>query len=155
MLPFSLVEELLPRGEKHRGVPAPQASLDRVLSGSTLLLSLTHINPPARALGMPHYECGENPNPTLLCSHVSPLAAHAGVSGQGGAQSLPGSHPWGAVDVGGSPAAPSIPHSCWQELLSSGGKSRPSMARRCTMCFWITSRHSVCREGTAREQRCT
>lgn len=32
-----------------------------------------------------------------------------------------------------------------------GGRSKPSMARRCTTCFWMTSRQSVCREGTARE----
>lgn len=68
--------------------------------------------------------------------------------GQPGARTLPGQRWGGAVGVGGSAPAP---HSCLQKLLSGGGRSRPSMARRWTMCRSMTSRQSVCREGTAGE----
>lgn len=58
----------------------------------------------------------------------------------------------GGLGAASGHAAPSVPHSCWQKCFSMGGRSKPSMASRCTMCFWMTNRQSVCKEGTAREQ---
>lgn len=111
------------------------------------------------------------------CSHVSPLAAqavHAGtpggegmganmLSGPGrqmgllGAQILPRQLAvhrwWGCWHRERPGAVPSTPHSCLQKLFSGGGRSSPSMARRWTMCFWMTSRQRVCSEGTGREQK--
>lgn len=84
-------------------------------------------------------------------------AGPRGQSGQLGAWILPrqptGCHWWGCWHGGRPGAAPSTLHSCLQKLFSGGGRSRPSMARRWTMCFWMTSRQRVCREGTGKEQK--
>lgn len=84
-------------------------------------------------------------------------AGPGGQSGQLGAWILPrqptSCHWWGCWHGGWPGSAPSTPHSCLQKLFSGGGRSRPSMARRWTMCFWMTSRQRVCREGTGKEQK--
>ena len=120
------------------------------LAGSTLLLMLTCA---ARWPYCTHLHGGKFLQHTAHAL-MSALQQHVlGSRGQLRVWILPGEAQWGCWHWGWPGAALSTPHSCLQKLFSGGGRSRPSMARRWTMCFWMTSRQRVCREGTGRKQK--
>lgn len=155
---------------------APALPTARSLSGWKRFIARSALcHPPAPAPALPHggksLRCSAALPGLLRWPFGSTCPAHRRPGGKGGCmpvgpgrwrgqrgtQILPGQpagRRWGDCWRGGRPgAAPSTPHSCLQKLFSGGGRSRPSMARRWTMCFWMTSRQRVCREGTGRERK--
>ena len=129
-----------------------------------LYCSLRTAPPSCPCIGPAAPVCAEqSPSDTLTVLSRRPFGVachacgHPRARGQLEARILPGQPAghrwWGCRSAGRPGAVPSTPHSCLQKLFSGGGRSRPSMARRWTMCFWMTSRQRVCREGTGREEK--